>query len=109
VGSPAALRLLVSRAIERRQLLVAREGSNRVSVTSLPPLTYGDATMVPVKAALEKVARTNATVLLLGETGTGKEVAARTVHLASTRASQPFVTVNCAALSDALLESELFG
>jgi two-component system response regulator FlrC len=109
VGSPAALRLLVGRAIERRQLLAAREGSNRVNVTSLPPLTYGDATMIPVKAALEKVARTNATVLLLGETGTGKEVAARTVHLASTRASQPFVTVNCAALSDALLESELFG
>jgi two-component system response regulator AtoC len=109
IGSPAELRVLVGRAIERRQLLTAREGSTRVDADATPPLTYGDPIMAPVKAALDKVARTEATVLLLGETGTGKEVAARTLHAQSGRAGQPFVAVNCAALSESLLESELFG
>jgi two-component system response regulator AtoC len=109
IGSPAELRVLIGRAIERRQLLAAREGSTRVEADATPPLTYGDPAMAPVKAALEKVARTDATVLLLGETGTGKEVAARTLHAQSARAGQPFVAVNCAALSESLLESELFG
>jgi two-component system response regulator FlrC len=65
--------------------------------------------MRPVVDALRKVAPTDATVLLLGESGTGKEVAARAVHRWSKRAARPFVAVNCAALSDTLLESELFG
>jgi two-component system response regulator FlrC len=109
IESPAALRLLVNRAIERRRLLGAREGSNRAHASALPVLSYGDPAMAAVQAAIEKVARTNATVLLLGETGTGKEVAARTLHMASARAGQPFIAVSCAALSDTLLESELFG
>jgi len=65
--------------------------------------------MVPVVRGLEKVAATNATVLLLGESGTGKEVAARTVHRSSRRADGPFVAVNCAAISENLMESEIFG
>jgi two-component system response regulator FlrC len=65
--------------------------------------------MAAFELAVRKVAATNATVLLLGESGSGKEVAARAVHRWSPRAAQPFVAVNCAALSSELLESELFG
>lgn len=58
---------------------------------------------------LQKVARTPATVLLQGETGVGKEIFARTLHRVSARADRPFITVNCAAIPDNLIEAELFG
>jgi len=65
--------------------------------------------MREVFALLAKYARTDATVLIEGETGTGKELAAKAIHAASTRKSKPFVTVDCGALPEQLLEGELFG
>jgi two-component system response regulator FlrC len=108
IGSPGELRLVVSRALERRSLRTAKDRSERERPV-LPPLTYGDPIMAPVVEALRRVAATNATVLLTGESGTGKELAARTLHAWSRRASGPFVAINCAAISESLLESELFG
>jgi two-component system response regulator FlrC len=107
VSSPAELRLLARRALERRALLEHKERTRDDPVG--PSLSYGDPAMRPVVDAIEKVAATHATVLLVGESGTGKEVAARAIHRLSDRAGGPFVALNCAALSDQLLESELFG
>jgi two-component system response regulator FlrC len=104
--SPDALRLLVERAAERHALRARRDGA---ATAPDVPLSYGAPSMAPVVAALGKVAPTDSTVLLTGESGTGKEVAAKAVHGWSRRAAGPFVAVNCAALSDQLLESELFG
>ncbi len=116
LSGPDELRMLVQRALEHRGLKDRVDAADRNERPdrshhdlSGPPLTYGDPTMEPVVEAIDKVARTNATVLLLGESGTGKEVAARTIHNRSPRATKPFMAINCAALSETLLESELFG
>ena len=77
-----------------------------------PPLAGligGSAAMRDVYATTRRVAVSNASVLLLGETGTGKELIAKAIHALSPRGSGPFVRVNCGALSESLLESELFG
>ncbi len=111
LSGPDELRLLVARAVERRGLRDhASHGAERhAPVDAGPPLTYGDPVMKPIVEQIDKVARTPATVLLLGESGTGKEVAARAIHAQSPRATKPFLAINCAALSETLLESELFG
>lgn len=72
------------------------------------PVIMGEG-MKPTREALERVAATNATVLMVGETGTGKEVCTRYLHRRSQRAGGPFIPVPCAALPQSLIESELFG
>ncbi|MDX1383515.1 MAG: sigma-54 dependent transcriptional regulator [Thermoanaerobaculia bacterium] len=108
LSGPDEVRILASRALERFDLRTLREGA-RARPDAPPPLSYEAPVMEPIVAAIEKVAPTQATVLLLGESGTGKEVAARTVHELSPRRDRPFVAVNCAAVAETLLESELFG
>src|SRR5690606_11977919 len=89
---------------------------SRAAATATSPrdaiarLILGDSPrMQAVRALVEQVARRRTTVLVTGESGTGKEVVARAIHAASPRANGPFVAVNCAAIPESLLESELFG
>lgn len=72
-------------------------------------LVGASAEMRRLYSILERVCQTEATVLILGETGTGKEVVARSIHEASSRAREPFVTLDCGAIPESLIESELFG
>ena len=76
---------------------------------ALAGLTTRDPDMLRICRTIEKVASSNATVLLLGESGTGKEVLARGLHQSSPRRAEKFVAINCAAIPENLLESELFG
>jgi len=103
--SPRAVRELVLRALDRRASLAVPSTRE----TKRSSLTFGAPAMVAVTAALERVAKSNATVLLQGESGTGKEVAARLLHEQSPRRAKPFMAINCAVLTENLLESELFG
>jgi DNA-binding NtrC family response regulator len=106
---PQYLEIAVRRALERRQLL----DSNRLFRDALAARSaniLGESSLI--RAAIQTAQRasgTNSTILLLGESGTGKEVFAHTIHQWSPRRDKPFVVVNCVALSEHLLESELFG
>ena len=108
---PAHLLLLVDRAIDRQRmmteniLLKEELGRHR----GFPEIVGQDPTLMKVLSSLQRVAGTDTTVLLEGESGTGKELFARALHAFSPRADGPFVAINCAAIPDALLESELFG
>lgn len=102
-------KLVIERALQSRQLSheVVRL---RKLVSGAPPLLVGNAApMQRVYKTIGAVAPTNTTVLIRGESGTGKELAARAIHQASPRAKAPFVTVDCTALPEHLIESELYG
>jgi DNA-binding NtrC family response regulator len=108
---PDHLLLLVGRALEQRRLvtenLLMKE---ELAVRRGAPLLVGDdPSLRKVFASMQRAASTDTTVLLEGESGTGKELFARSLHALSPRAEAPFVAINCAAIPETLLETELFG
>jgi DNA-binding NtrC family response regulator len=106
---PDHLEIVVRKTLERRQLLEANR-LLRETIAARTPDILGES--LAIRRAIEtakKAAVSNATILLLGESGTGKEVFANAIHRWSGRRDKPFIIVNCVALSEHLLESELFG
>jgi len=108
---PDHLLLLVHRALEQRRianenLLMKEELAVR---RGAPQIVGEDPALRKVFAALQRAAETDTTVLIEGESGTGKELFARSLHVLSDRATMPFVAINCAAIPETLLETELFG
>src|SRR5918992_856089 len=108
---PDHLLLMVERAIAQRRMLseyilLKEEMAER---RGAPRIIGEDAQLRQVSQQLHRAAATDATVLLEGESGTGKELFARALHALSPRADGPFVAINCAAIPDTLLETELFG
>jgi DNA-binding NtrC family response regulator len=108
---PDHLLLLVDRALAQRRLLAENIlMKEELAARRGAPAIIGDAPALKrVVATLHRAAATDTTVLLLGESGTGKELFARTLHALSPRAEAPFVAINCAAIPETLLETELFG
>jgi two-component system, NtrC family, response regulator AtoC len=103
------LRLTVARALERRRLVAEQKAEPSESKTHLQDIVGKSSVMLEVYKLVARVAVSTATVLVEGESGTGKELVARAIHTHSPRAGAPFVPVNCTALTESLLESELFG
>jgi len=109
--SAAELRSAVERAAERGNLAreVRRLRSEVERARGLGQLIGDSAPMVQLISLVERVAASDATVLIIGESGTGKELLARTLHRLGPRAERPFVAFDCSALAPSLLEAELFG
>jgi DNA-binding NtrC family response regulator len=104
------LELKVERALDHRRLIARLQAYDRETILPKFENIVGESPqMKEVFRTIQKVARSNATVIILGETGVGKELVAEALHRSSSRADRPFVKMNCAALHESLLESELFG
>jgi DNA-binding NtrC family response regulator len=108
---PDALRTLVRRTLENRRRELTLTVLKERELAGLPPeeVLFAGAAMAEARRLIGNVAATPASVLISGESGTGKELAARMIHLASQRRDAVFVTINCAAIPENLMESELFG
>lgn len=108
---PASLLETVGRALAQVELERMSVSLQETEQAGLPPenLIFAGQAMETVKKLVQDVARTPTTVLLYGESGTGKELISRMIHLASPRRNAPFIALNCAAIPENLLESELFG
>ena len=108
---PDHLLLLVERALVQRRVMTENVLlKEELAVRRGAPQIIGEApSLKRALSALHRAAATDTTVLLLGESGTGKELFARSLHALSPRAAGPFVAINCAAIPDTLLETELFG
>src|SRR5712671_3713113 len=105
------IRLAIKRAIDKLSLSRQNFAFKRDAATrnSLDNIVGVSSAMEKLKATIRTVASTQSTILIYGESGTGKELVARAVHVCSPRAAEPFVSINCGALPETLLESELFG
>ena len=106
---PEILRLIVNRAMHLHQLESENRRLQQPQGGALSGVITGSAAMQKVCRTVEKIAPVDATALLLGDSGTGKELLARALHDLSPRAQERFVAINCAAIPENLLESELFG
>jgi two-component system response regulator HydG len=106
---PEAARAVVLRAIGRAATSRPESAAGDVSEEVLPGMFARSAAMRELSSLVRRVAESDATALLLGETGTGKELVARAIHQLSARSAGRFVAINCAAIPVELIESELFG
>lgn len=106
---PKAIQALADRCFRERELGEASDTPEAVAALPRSRLVGRDPRMIDIYKTIGVLAANRATVLIRGETGTGKEVIARGIHENSIHSTEPFIAVNCTALTDTLLESELFG
>jgi DNA-binding NtrC family response regulator len=111
LAKPFEMARMVDTIKRAEKSLAGEEDDEAAAIDDLPDteMIGSSARMIEIYNTISKVAPTDATVLIEGETGTGKELIARMIHRYSKRAQQPFVTVDCGAIAPSLLESELFG